>query len=163
MCMWDRNFESSVTGSEMWSCAWSNKHVKSCYCARARLSTDQGNLWRGQPVASFLHLSFFFLPSSRRSRWASRRPRRKTCKTLDSAALSASATIHAENHGEGLCEKRVCAAVSGPSRGAGLADLLEDVQRQVLQIRDQRARPLDQHGQPDARVGHHKKVCLRAA
>jgi hypothetical protein len=31
----------------MWSCTWSNKRVKSCYCARARLSTDQGNLWRG--------------------------------------------------------------------------------------------------------------------
>ena len=50
MCMWDRNFESSVTGSEMWSCAWSNKRVKSCYCACARLHTDQGNLRRGQPV-----------------------------------------------------------------------------------------------------------------
>ena len=52
MCMWDRNFESSVTvtGSEMWSCACSNKRVKSCYCTRARLSTDQDNLWREQPV-----------------------------------------------------------------------------------------------------------------
>ena len=53
MCMWDRNFESSVTGSEMWSCAWSNKRVKSCYCARARLSTDQGSLSPGQLVACF--------------------------------------------------------------------------------------------------------------
>ena len=51
MCMWDRNFESSVTGSEMWSCTWSNKRVKSCYCVRSRLSTDQDDLWRGQPVA----------------------------------------------------------------------------------------------------------------
>ena len=34
----------------MWSCTWSNKRVKSCYCARARLSTDQGNLSPGQPV-----------------------------------------------------------------------------------------------------------------
>ena len=34
----------------MWSCAWSNKRVKSGYCARARLSTDQGNLSREQPV-----------------------------------------------------------------------------------------------------------------
>ena len=41
----DRNFESSVTGSEMWSCTWSKKRVKSCYCARARLSTDQDDLW----------------------------------------------------------------------------------------------------------------------
>ena len=34
----------------MWSCTWSNKRVKSGYCARARLSTDQDNLWREQPV-----------------------------------------------------------------------------------------------------------------
>ena len=34
----------------MWSCTWSNKRVKSCYCVRSRLSTDQGNLSRGQPV-----------------------------------------------------------------------------------------------------------------
>ena len=45
MRMLDRIFESSVTGSEMWSCTWSNKRVKSCYRARARLHTDQGNLW----------------------------------------------------------------------------------------------------------------------
>ena len=39
----------------MWSCTWSNKRVKSCYCARARLSTDQDNLWREQPVLILLH------------------------------------------------------------------------------------------------------------
>ena len=50
MGMLDRNFESSVTGSEMWSCTWSNKRIKSCYRARARLHTDQDDLWRGQPV-----------------------------------------------------------------------------------------------------------------
>ena len=50
MGMVDRNFESSVTGSEMWSCTWSNKHVKSCYRARVRLHTDQDDLRRGQPV-----------------------------------------------------------------------------------------------------------------
>jgi hypothetical protein len=40
----------------MWSCAWSNKRVKSCYCACARLHTDQGNLRRGQPVQSALQV-----------------------------------------------------------------------------------------------------------
>ena len=35
----------------MWSCTWSNKRVKSCYCVCSRLSTDQGDLWREQPVA----------------------------------------------------------------------------------------------------------------
>ena len=50
MGMLDRNFEPSVTGSEMWSCTWSNKRVKSCYRARARLHTDQDDLRRGQPV-----------------------------------------------------------------------------------------------------------------
>ena len=50
MGMLDRNFEPSVTGSEMWSCTWSNKRIKSCYHARARLHTDQDDLWRGQPV-----------------------------------------------------------------------------------------------------------------
>jgi hypothetical protein len=30
MYMWDRIFESSVTGIEVWSCAWSKKRVKSC-------------------------------------------------------------------------------------------------------------------------------------
>ena len=34
----------------MWSCTWSNKRVKSCYCARTRLHTDQDDLSRGQPV-----------------------------------------------------------------------------------------------------------------
>ena len=45
MGMLDRNFESSVTGSEMWSCTWSNKRIKSCDHARARLHTDQDDLW----------------------------------------------------------------------------------------------------------------------
>ena len=45
MGMLDRNFEPSVKGCEMWSCTWSNKRIKSCYRARARLHTDQGNLW----------------------------------------------------------------------------------------------------------------------
>ena len=45
MRMLDRNFEPAVTGSEMWSCTWSNKRVKRCYCARARLHTDQDDLW----------------------------------------------------------------------------------------------------------------------
>ena len=42
MGMLDRIFESSVTGNEMWS--WSNKRVKSCYRARARLHTDGARL-----------------------------------------------------------------------------------------------------------------------
>ena len=29
MCMWDRIFQSSVTGSEVRSCTWSNEHLKS--------------------------------------------------------------------------------------------------------------------------------------
>ena len=37
----------------MWSCTWSNKRVKSCYCVRSRLSTDQDDLWRDQPVVQF--------------------------------------------------------------------------------------------------------------
>ena len=48
--MWDRIFQSSVTGSEVRSCTWSNEHLESCDCACARLHTDQGNLRRGQPV-----------------------------------------------------------------------------------------------------------------
>ena len=50
MGMLDHIFEPSVTGSEMWSCAWSNKRVKSCYRARGGLHTDQDDLRRGQPV-----------------------------------------------------------------------------------------------------------------
>ena len=62
MGMWDRIFEPSVTGSEMWSCTWSNKRVKSCYCARAGLSTDQGSLWRGQPVTESYPSKFLCEP-----------------------------------------------------------------------------------------------------
>jgi hypothetical protein len=42
--MWDRNFDSSVTGSEVWLCTWSNEHLKSGSCAPARLHTDQDDL-----------------------------------------------------------------------------------------------------------------------
>ena len=50
MCMLDRIFEPSVTGSEVWSYTSSNKRVKSSYRARARLHTDQDDLRPGQPV-----------------------------------------------------------------------------------------------------------------
>ena len=35
----------------MWSCTCSNKRLKSGYCARARLSTDQDDLWRREPIS----------------------------------------------------------------------------------------------------------------
>ena len=55
MGMLDRISEHAVTIYVPGSVQWSNKHVKIYSHPRARVHTDQGNLWRGQLIQRSEH------------------------------------------------------------------------------------------------------------
>ena len=50
MSMLVGNLSCSMTGSVLVSYSMYNEHQKSCYSSRARLHTEEGNLWPVQPV-----------------------------------------------------------------------------------------------------------------